>query len=264
VPQFQPAESYPAPVEPEPVSENVAAVTAIAAARAAAQAEMVELQARLKRLEALKVAVPPLEAELAALNASESAAMAEWSADPSKAPPTPDIAARDEIMARLTTARQLVSGADAATISVSHAHTKAAERANALAQQIPVAVAMALIDEAHALLPEIAEAGARFGNLLNRFSSLKDFILTRIEAGPKGPEREAAHRAHFELITASDAVRNNAPKIDGGAIAEWRELAASLGDVATAPSQNQFATAFALPASDPWINGSSSSLGIRE
>jgi hypothetical protein len=118
MPKFMPSTQY----EPEtpPLSPNKQALHDLNEARKASRETVSELQARLNRLDALKSAVAPLEAELAALDATEADALAEWSSTPDAPAPTPDIAARDAILARLTAARQQIAGAEAATASVSY------------------------------------------------------------------------------------------------------------------------------------------------
>jgi hypothetical protein len=117
--KFQPAESYaPPPVETPPVSENREAMKSLNEARATAAAEVEALRARMDSLGKLRNAVAPIESELQALDASEAAALAEWSLTPDTPAPEPDVAARDSILARLTAARQRVQGAETATASV--------------------------------------------------------------------------------------------------------------------------------------------------
>ena len=78
--KFQPKNSYaPEPVE---LSPNRAALADLNKARGESAAEVAELQERLRRLDHLKAAVQPLEAELQALDSAEAAALAAWSATP--------------------------------------------------------------------------------------------------------------------------------------------------------------------------------------
>jgi chromosome segregation ATPase len=250
MPKFAPADSY----EPEttPLSPNRAALKELNDTRAASKATIAELRERLQRLDALKAAIQPLEAELAALDAAEAAALAEWSATPDAPAPEPDLASRDAIVARLNAARQKVAGADAATASVEHVLNTANDRAAALERSVPVHIARVLIDEAHALLSEIAAAATAFELAMRRYNELKEFLLTRIEASPKDSARQEAHMALEKLNHAADAVKNNPPAIDRSTAGEWRALAQELGDTAILPTPAPIVM-FDLPETK-WVN----------
>ena len=250
MPKTAPATEY--QPEPTPLTTNRQALGALNAARAAATSEVEELRERLNRLSALRNAVAPIEAELAALGASEAAALAEWSATLDAPAPSPDIAARDDIMARLTAARQQVAGAEMATATVEHVLGRANTKAGDLERQVPAAVAAVLLDEARSLLPTIADAAAALAKAQTRYSALRDFMLTRAEAA-----RDVAMRGGVFFKALEDLDRDTRevslapPMSDFNSAAEWRELAASLGDVPSRPTPAPVAM-FNLPEETKW------------
>ena len=130
MPKFAPATRY----EPEqtPLSPNRQALDRLNVDRAEATAEVTALRARMDSLAKLRNAVAPIEGELAALDAKEAAALAEWSVTPDRPAPEPDIAARADVMARLQSARQQVAGAEMATATVETVLARANQRAGEL------------------------------------------------------------------------------------------------------------------------------------
>lgn len=226
--KFLPADAYP----PEPaLSPNRAALAEHNAMRAEAAAQVAELQARLNRLEALKAELAPIEAELAALDAVEADALAAWSATPEQPAPTPDLAAREAIVARLSAARQQVAGAEIATASVSHVLTSANHRAAEFERATPALIAAVMLDEARALVPSIIETAGAFARAKGRYESLRKFLLTRAEAASD----VAANNGFFRDLETldhyfADAIRQ-VPMLSFNADAEWKSLAADLGDV---------------------------------
>jgi hypothetical protein len=250
MPKFQPAP------EPElaPLTPNRQALADLNAARQQAAAEVETLRARMASLARLRNAVAPIEAELAALDASEAAALAEWSLTPDEPAPEPDVAARDDIVARLQAARQKVQGADAATISVEHVLASANTRAGDLERQVPVAVASVLIDEAYVLLPAITESTALLARTQVRYSALREFLLSRAEASRDVAMRSGFFQSLEALDIAARHAANNAPAPDFNSTAEWRELAASLGDTPARPTAVPIAAFPNMPVEDKWTN----------
>jgi hypothetical protein len=252
MPKFQPKEAHES--EPAPLTPNRAALRDLNAARAASQATIAELRERLNRLDALKTAIGPIEAELAALDASEAAALANWSANPDAPAPTPDIEARQSVMARLSAAKQQIAGAEQATVSVSHVLEGANTRAVSLEHQVPAAIAAVMLDEARLILPGIVEATLALAKVQSRYASLRKFLLERAEAA-----KDVASRSGFfhdlERLDreATDAARI-APLLTFNAGNEWRELADSLGDVPHRPAPTMPAAFPGMPAMDPWRN----------
>jgi hypothetical protein len=250
MPKFMPSTQY----EPEPVelTPNRAALLDHNAARAASKATVAELQERLNRLSELKAAVEPIEMELARLDGAEAANLADWSATPDAPAPESDVAARDDILARLQSARQRVASAEQATASVGHVLATANARYSDLEHSVPALVAAVLVDEARGLLKPIVEATLALAKAQGRYAGLRKFLLERAEAA-----KDVALRSGF----FSDLERLDREAADAASIgrlvsfspgAEWRELAASLGDVAARPTPT-LPAAFNLPE-DRWIN----------
>ena len=206
---------------------NRAALVELNKARAESAAEVAELQARMNRLADLKGAVGPIEAELSALDGAEAAAFAAWSATPDAPAPTPDIAARQSIMDRLSGARQSVSSAERATASVEYVLGNAHARANALQHRVPAAVAACLLDEARELLPEIVEAAKAVAKVKARYDSLRKFMLERAEAS----KAVSLQNGFFGDLEALDRDAREAfaisPMLSFAAGNEWRDLATS-------------------------------------
>jgi hypothetical protein len=118
---------------------------------------------------------------------------------------------------------------------------------------VPALVAAALVDEARALLPGIVEATMALAKAQGRYTSLREFLLTRAEAA-----KDFALRSGFfhdlELLDreAADAAAIG-PLLSFHAGDEWRDLAASLGDVAARPTPT-LPAAFNLPEETKWAN----------
>lgn len=229
--KFQPKDTY----APE-LSPNREAMKSLNEARSEAAAEVAELQGRLRRLDDLKSAIPPLEAEVAALDAAEAAALAEWSASPDAPAPVPDVAARADILGRLTAARQRVTTAEQATASVEHVLATANTRAAGLEHQAPALVAAVLIDEAKSLLPGLLEAAAALAKVQSRFSALRTFLLERAEAAKDVAMRNGFFQALEALDRDAAEAARVAPLISFNPGAEWREMADALGDTQHRPT----------------------------
>jgi hypothetical protein len=250
MPKFQPAAAH-AP-GPMPLTENRQALLDLNAARSAAMTEVEGLQARMGNLAKLRGAVPPLEAELAALDAKEAAALAEWSTTPDEPAPEPDVATRADILARLTAARQRVASAELATASVEHVLSNAAQKAAGIERQVPSAVANVLIDEAHDILPAIVEATAALAKAQIRFTALRSFLLDRAEVSRDDSMRYGVFAALEKLDIAARHAAGNAPPPDFNATLEWRELADALGDTPARPTQPPIAAFAGMPELDRW------------
>jgi hypothetical protein len=244
--KFQPAESYaPAPVEQTP---NRQALLDLNTARAEAAAEVETLRARMNKLSQLKESVAALEIELSQTLAADGRQLAEWAMSDADAPaPQPDSTRRLAIEAKLADAVSQARAADAATASVESVLARANQRAAELERQVPAAVASVLLDEARSLLPTIAEAAAALAKAQTRFSALRDFLLSRAEAA-----RDVAVRSGFfadleALDRDTREVSLPPPMSDFNSSLEWRELAASLGDVPVRPSPAPVAVFEGMP-----------------
>jgi hypothetical protein len=242
MPKTAPATEY--QPEPTPLTPNRQALVDLNAARAASKAHCAELQERLNRLSALRNAVAPLEAELASLDAAEAAALADWSASPDAPAPSPDIGARDDIMARLTAARQQVAGAEMATATVEHVLGRANTKAGDLEREVPALIANVLIDEARSLLPGIVEATAALAKVQGRYAGLRKFLLERAEAAKDVALRSGFFRDLERLDRESADAASIGPLLSFNVGAEWRDLALELGDVPIRPTPT-------LPAAFP-------------
>jgi chromosome segregation ATPase len=161
------------------LTPNRQALADLNACRAAATVEIEELRARVASLARLRDAAAPIEAELASLDAAEAAALADWSATPDAPAPSPDISARDEIVARLTASRQQVAGAEIAIASVERVLASANQRAGEFERQVPALVAAVLVDVARSLLPAVVEATAAVAKVQGRYLTLRKFLLER-------------------------------------------------------------------------------------
>ena len=243
--KFKPAESY--ETEPTPLSPNRQALADLNTARTAATVEVEELRERLNRLGELKAAVAPIERELAQLDASEAAALAEWSATPDAPAPSPDIGARDDIMARLAAARQQIAGATMATASVEHVLERANTKAGELERSVPALIAAVLLDEARSLLPTIAAAASALAKAQTRFSALRDFLLSRAEASHDVAMRSGFFADLEALDRDTREVSLPPPMSDFNSSLEWRELAASPGDTPARPTPAPVAAFEGMP-----------------
>ena len=151
--QFKPKSEY----VPE-LSPNRRTLAELLDAKADLSAERDTLAERLSRLDRAQSVLPPLTAELDALNASEAAEMAAWAeaADDSE-PPAPDLAKRADLAKKLATARASVAAIDSATTGVREAASRNGVALAALQPQITVATALVELDEMRTFLPRLAE-----------------------------------------------------------------------------------------------------------
>jgi hypothetical protein len=250
MPKFMPSTQY----EPEPVelSPNREALKSLNAARAEAAAEVDALRNRVASLAKLKESSVALEAELSALDADEAAALAEWSATPDTSLPEPDVAARADVMARLSATRQRIASADAATMSVEHALGNANAKAARLESEVPALIASVLVDEARALLPGIVEAAAAMARAQGRYESLRKFLLERAEAAKDVAMRNGFFADLERLDKEAADAAGIGPLISYNVGAEWRELARELGDTPIRPAPAPIAV-FNLPETK-WTN----------
>jgi hypothetical protein len=250
MPKFMPRAEH-AP-EPTPLTANRQALTDLNEARAASKATVAELQERLNRLADLKAAVAPLEAEIQALDAAEADALAQWSATPNALAPESNIAARGDILARLTAARQRVASAEQATASVGHVLNTANARYADLERQVPALVAAVLIDVAHELLKPIVEATLALAKAQGRYASLRKFLLERAEAARDVALRNGFFHDLERLDREAADAASIGPLLSFSAGAEWQDLARELGDVPVRPTPT-LPAAFNLPETK-WVN----------
>jgi chromosome segregation ATPase len=234
MPKFMPRPEH-AP-EPTPLTANRQALADLNEARAASKATVAELQERLNRLADLKAAVAPLEAEIQALDAAEADALAQWSATPDAPAPESDVTARAAILVRLQSARHRVASAEQATASVGHVLNTANARYADLERQVPALVAAVLVDEARSLLPPIVEAIMALAKAQGRYASLRKFLLERAEAAKDVASRNGFFHDLERLDRKAADAASIAPLLSFDAGAEWKAMAAALGDVPIRPT----------------------------
>jgi hypothetical protein len=210
--KLKPADAY--EPEPIPLSENRRRLLDLNEARTAATVEVETLRARMASLARLRDAVAPIESELAALDAAEADALADWSATPDAPAPSPDVATRADIVSRLQSARQQVAGAQLATASVESVLERANAKAGELEREVPVAVASVLLDEAYFLLPALTEETAALARTQVRYSALREFLLSRAEASRDIAMRSGFFQSLEALDIAARHAANNAPAPD--------------------------------------------------
>jgi hypothetical protein len=173
---------------------------------------------------------------------------------PGFARPEPDIAARADILARLSAAQQKVAGAELATASVGHVLDRANAKAATLEAEVPALVAGVLIEEGHLLLPAIIEATMALAKAQGRYATLRKFLLERAEAAGDAAMRNGFFRSLETLDReAADAARIG-PLLSFDAGSEWRDLARELGDTAARPTPTLPAAFPGMPQSDGWVN----------
>ena len=252
MPAFRKQDEYETETPPVELTPNREAMKSLNEARAAAAAEVETLLARMASLARLREAVAPIESELAALDAKEAAALAQWSINPDHPAPEPDVAARAAILASLQAARQQVSGAELATASVEHVLTRANDRAATLERSVPAHVAAVLLDEARDLLRPIVAATMELARVQGRYNSLRSFLLERAEAAKDVAMRNGFFHDLERLDREAADAASIGPLLSFSAGAEWLDLARELGDVPIRPTPT-LPAAFNLPE-DKWIN----------
>jgi chromosome segregation ATPase len=221
---------------PEPQSVASQRLDALHQQRNEALAAIGDLQAKITRLERAKPDVRALEAELASLNAAESAAMSAWArADDGSTEPDSDVARRSEIMSRLDAARVKTTAVDAAIAGL---QAKANEFHKVLANIAPslaTVAALCMIEEVDALTPQFIEAKRATDAIYVRIQSANAVILTAAHAAPGDLGRPifVEVEAHHKRTLA--AVQSAGSADDGmAAQAEWKARLAELiaGEVA--------------------------------
>jgi hypothetical protein len=245
IPKFQPAAAHAS--EPPPLTENRRILADHNAARTEAAAEVEALHARMSKLAKLKESVAALESELSQLLAADGKQLSDWAMSDEDSPaPQPDSTKRVAIEAKLADAVSQARAADVATISVENVLARANDRAASLERAVPALVAAVLLDEARSLLPSIADAAAALARLQTRYLALRSFLLERAESA----RDVAMHNGFFadleKLDRDTQEVALPLPP-DFNAPLEWRELAASLGDVPSLPSWSPVAMFPGMP-----------------
>jgi hypothetical protein len=249
---FKPATQY--EPEPTPLTPNRAALVALNQARAEAAAEVSALIGRTNKLARLKESVAALEVELSQNLAADGKLLSDWAmSDTGEPAPQPDSTKRLAIEAKLADAVSQARAADAATASVTSVLERANQRAGELEAKVPAYVANVLLDEAVGLLPGIVEATASLARAKGRYDGLRKFLLERAEAA-----KDVAHQNGFfhdleKLDREAADAASIGPMLTFSPGAEWRELAASLGDVAARPTPT-LPAAFNLPETTKWTN----------
>jgi hypothetical protein len=252
MPAFRKSEDY----QPEtpPLTENRRLLLDLNAGRAEAAAEVETLRARMNKLAKLKESVSALEVELSQTLAADGKQLEDWAMSETGEPaPRPDSTKRLAIEAKLADAVSQARAADAATVSVESVLARANQRAAALEAEVPARVANVLIDEARALLPAIVEATLALAKTQTRYSALRTLLLERAEAARDVAVRSGFFQSLETLDREAREAAGNAPAPDFNAPLEWRELAASLGDVAIRPTAAPIAMFPGMPTME-WKN----------
>ena len=192
-------------------------------ARAAAAAEANEIRARIARLAEIAKLGDPVAARLAALDSEEVSRYSEWSRGNADAPvPTPDTAARTDLMRELAEARSRSDAASRAIAGMGHEVAAASAKVAAAEAQVPLAAAVVVLealgpiaDEARAAVAKIVELRMKGHTLLNELLSVSS-----------GADVTPAGRIEFmrEYGAASGALTEafDLPHLDADAAAAFR------------------------------------------
>jgi hypothetical protein len=160
-------------------------LAALIAEREAASAELETLTARSHRLAREREVIPPLEAELIALNSAESSAMLRWAElDDGSPAPAADAKRRAKIEAKLATARASARAADSATVSVSSQIERVADLILQIKSHIEQTAASIITEDAMTLFPELQAAISSVEVLYGRLRAARMFAIRVTEPAP--------------------------------------------------------------------------------
>lgn len=153
-------------------------LAALIASKREVDAEMTALNVRLERLDRARAAIAPIQAEMSALDAAESAEMATWAETGGDTPPPlGDAAKRGDIARRLVAAKAAVTAADGATLGVHSQAASVAHRAGELGQQVAVAAANVRIDKLREYLPRLADKIAEYEAIKLNFNAGRESVI---------------------------------------------------------------------------------------
>jgi predicted nucleic acid-binding Zn-ribbon protein len=211
-------------------------------AKAEAHRDVEEARLRIERLETLARSAGPLEDEIRALDATETAAMAtRVHGEDGELPPVADNEKRADIKRRLTEARASAAAAERAQAEVAahmrDAHARAASAEQGLALHIP----KVLLEYGPDLISDLRDAGAALAEKARRLDTLQSHLYSLARALPEGPARQ---RLFLRLKTFAREVRDahqrppSSCEDEATACGEWASLAARLQNDATAKLEN--------------------------
>jgi len=229
---FKTKDSYPEPA-PVELSPNRRAVAEPIAERETLRAERDRIAERLNRLDREAAVIPPLEAELAALNADEAAAMTKWAESGEDVPaPAPDVAKRADIAKRLAAARVAVAAIDSATVGLRSQADRVGVALAEVEKRVEHAVAMVKIDELREVYPRLAEHVAAHQRIMGMFNVGRNGVI----AAANGLPDEFGRSILIALEHLDAEVREaRAPEVDLEPVsAAWARFSAALADDATA------------------------------
>ena len=193
---------------------------------------------RIERLETLARSAGPLEDEIRALDAAETAATAtRVRGEGGQLPPFTDNEKRADINRRLAEARASGAAVERAQAEVAahmrHAHARAASAEQGVALHIP----KVLLEYGSDLISDLRDAGAALAEKARRLDTLQSHLYALAHALPEGPARQ---RLFLRLKTFAREVRDayqrppSSSEDDAAACGEWASLAARLHSDATA------------------------------
>ena len=154
--------------------------------RSAAAADMREAQSRIDRLSALATAPDKPRTALAALDASEAAAFAEWSKDPSAPAPDADGTARVDLTRELVEAQAKSDAAARAVTGMSAEMEAAAAKVAAVERQLHFATATVALEELESVTATAREAMSKMADARTK-GKLFAHILANATADPLAP-----------------------------------------------------------------------------
>jgi hypothetical protein len=230
--KYQTADSY--PVEPVELTPTRRALAELLDARTAKSADLATLIARQTKLARASAEIAPLQDELNALTAAETAAMQKWSeADTDTPPPVSDVKRRARIESSIAAARAARTAADGATAGLSPQITRVSNDIRALTSRIEQAVASIVVSEAELLFPSLKAGIAALEALKARVDGARRFMLTATE--PLSGQVVGAVKLDFDRFDRElehACARPTRPMVPD--MGEWQSFAAALKDSASA------------------------------
>lgn len=151
------------------------------AERDAARENASAVLAALSRLAEAQNAEAGPAAEMAALDAAEASASLAWSRSPDASPPTPNVALRAELAAKLDAARIGAVAARRAAQSLTGEHAAEARRIAEIESDFDALVAEIVVDELAPLVADFATATADLARQRARIGAARELALRSVE-----------------------------------------------------------------------------------
>lgn len=241
--KFDPAAPVADPAAPVVMTEARKRLSALHAERDAVGADIAAIEATAQRLRSLQGKDAEISAALARLDASETAAAADWARrsanDDTLAPPKPDAALRAELNQSLAAARAGAAAAERATSSLQPEIARHAAKLGDIGKAVELVAAEVLLEEIAPLTAEIVAAERVLATVKAKFDAGRGVALRIADSDVSG-ERSRAIYVGLEAIHKTlplPGETQNPEATPGVSIGDWMALVSRLQSDASAVLQ---------------------------